>query len=114
MKIKQVEDARCWWCSGLKQTVAHLLLECRRWRREREAMVRKLKAKDITTTKTRDRRDLKIPFEDNAIVSMLKFVEKIEVVKRSGTETIKVDSWQIERLDQSADEDEGTIGDGVE
>jgi methylmalonyl-CoA mutase N-terminal domain/subunit len=77
-------------------------------------MVRKLKAKDITITKTRDRRDLKIQFEDNAIVGMLEFVEKTEAVKRSETETIKVDSWQVERLDQSADEDEGTIGDGVE
>jgi methylmalonyl-CoA mutase N-terminal domain/subunit len=77
-------------------------------------MVRKLKAKDITITKTRDRRDLKIQFEDNAIVGMLEFVEKTEAVKRSETETIKVDSWQVERLDQSADEDEGTVGDGVE
>jgi methylmalonyl-CoA mutase N-terminal domain/subunit len=77
-------------------------------------MVRKLKAKDFTITKTRDRRDLKIQFEDNAIVGMLEFVEKTEAVKRSETETIKVDSWQVERLDQSADEDEGTVGDGVE
>ena len=49
-RIGNVEDARCWWCNGLKQAVVRLLLECREWRREREAMVQKLKAKDIAIT----------------------------------------------------------------
>jgi hypothetical protein len=55
-------------------------------------MVKKLKAKDIIVSETLDRRNLKILFIDNAIVDMLKFVEKTEVGKRLGAEYNKVDS----------------------
>lgn len=81
MRIGKAEDARCWCCSGSRQTVAHLLLECRKWRRERETMVQKLQATDITISETPDRRALKILFEDNAKVDMLEFVEETEVGK---------------------------------
>ena len=30
LKIRKVEDARCWWCDDSDQTVAHFLLRCRR------------------------------------------------------------------------------------
>jgi hypothetical protein len=39
-------------------------------------MVRKLRAKIITISETRDQRNLKILFEDSAMVEMLGFVEK--------------------------------------
>jgi hypothetical protein len=115
MRVWKIEGARCWWFSGRKQTVAHLLLECRKWRREREVMARKLRAKDITITitETPDQRNLKILFEDNAMVDMLEFVEKTEVGKRLEAETNRVDSWDIERLDRSADEEEREMDDGV-
>jgi hypothetical protein len=109
MRIRKAEDARCWWCSSNRQTVAHLLLECRKWRRERESMVRKLKAKEITVSETPDRRNLETLFADNAIVDMLEFVEKTEVGKRPGAENNKVDSWDIERLDQGNEEEEGAV-----
>jgi hypothetical protein len=38
--------------------------------------------------------------------------KKTEIGERPGAGTIKVDSWDLERLDQSTDEDGGTIGDG--
>lgn len=47
VRIKKVEDARCWWCGGSRQTVAHLMLECRKWRRERVAMLEELNADRI-------------------------------------------------------------------
>ena len=114
MRIGKAEDARCWWCSGSRQTVAHLLLECRKWRRERESMVQKLKAKDITVSETPDRRNLKILFEDNAIVDMLEFVEQTEVGKRPGAEKDKVDSWDAERLDQGNEDEEEAVENRVE
>lgn len=67
-------------------------------------MVRKLKARDITISETPDRRNLEILFRDNAIVDMLEFMEKTDVGKKPGTEHNKVDSWDVERLDQR-DED---------
>jgi hypothetical protein len=114
MRIGKAEGARCWWCGSRRQTVAHLLLECQKWRRGREAMVRKLRAKGITISETRDRGNLKILFEDNAIVDMLEFVEKTKVGERPGAETNKVDSWDMERLDWSADEEDRAMGHGVE
>jgi hypothetical protein len=105
-RIGKVEDARCWWCSGSKQTVAYLLLEYRKWLRERKTMIRNLGAKDITIDETRDRRNLRILFEDNAMVDMLEFVEKTEVGKKPGAEPNKVGSWDVELLNQSADEGE--------
>jgi hypothetical protein len=105
MRIGKAEDACCCWCSGSRQTVAHLLLECREWRREREAMVQKLRAKDIIVSGIPDRRNLEILFRDNAIVEMLKFVEKTEVGKRPEVRDDKVDLWDVERLDQVDEED---------
>jgi hypothetical protein len=114
MRIGKAEDARCWWCNGSRQTVPHLLLECRKWRRERETMVKKLKAKHITVSETPDRRNLKILFADNAIVDMLEFVEKTEVGKRPGAENDKVDLWDVERLDKRDGEGEGAVENGEE
>jgi hypothetical protein len=104
-RIGKAEDARWWWCNSCRQTVAHLLLKCRKRRRERETMVKKLKAKDITVSETPDWRDLEILFRDNAIVDMLRFVEKTDISeKRPGAGDDKVDSWDVERLDRR-DED---------
>ena len=71
--------------------------------------MQKLKAKDITVSETPDRRNLKILFEDNAIVDVLEFVEKTEVGKRPGAEKNKVDSWDAERLDQGNEDEEGAV-----
>jgi hypothetical protein len=75
-------------------------------------MVRKLGAKGITIDETRDRRNLRILFEDNAMVDMLESVGKTGVGKRPGAEPNKVGSWDVERLNQSADEEEeGAVDD---
>jgi hypothetical protein len=47
------------------------------------------------------------------MVDMLEFVEKTEIGKRLEAETNRVDSWDIERLDRSADEEEREMDDGV-
>jgi hypothetical protein len=67
-------------------------------------MVQKLKAKDITVSETPDWRDLEILSRDNTIVDMLRFVEKTDMGKRPGAGDDKIDSWDVERLDQR-DED---------
>jgi ABC-type thiamine transport system ATPase subunit len=76
--------------------------------------VEKLKVKDITISKTPDRRDLEILFENNAVVDMLEFVEKTGVGKRPGAEVNKVDSWDVERLDRRDQEGDGAVGNGGE
>lgn len=114
MRIGKAEDARCWWCNGSRQTVDHLLLECRKWRREREILIQKLKAREIAVSETPDRRNLKTLFEDNAIVDMLKFVENTEIGKRQGAGEDKTDSWDVERLDRRDEDDYGEVENGGE
>ena len=74
LRINKVQAARCWWCGGSKQTVAHLMLECRKWRRERETMLQRLKAKNVTITERRDRRDLETLFEQVATIDVLQYI----------------------------------------
>ena len=112
MRIGKAEGARCWWCNGSRQTVEHLLLECRKWRREREILLQRLKARDIAVSETPDRRNLKTLFEDNAIVDMRKFVENTEVGKRQGAGDDKVDSWDVERLDRTDEDGYGEVESG--
>lgn len=110
LRINKVQAARCWWCGGSKQTVAHLMLECRKWRRERETMLQRLKAKNVTITERRDRRDLETLFEQVATIDVLQYIESTEVGKKLPDGTDKCDLWDIERLDQ--DDEERTIEDG--
>jgi hypothetical protein len=104
LRINKVEEARCWWCDGSRQTVAHLMLECRKWRRERKTMLRKSKTKNVTITEARDWRDLETLFEQNATIYVLQYIENTEVGKRLPGGTNKWDSRDIERLDRDGEE----------
>jgi hypothetical protein len=105
LRIGKVQDARCWWCSSSRQTVEHLLRECRKWRRELATMIRKLSTKNIAISETPDRRNARILFGDNATVDVLEFIEKTEVGKRPVAEPDEADSWDIGRLDGSGNEE---------
>jgi hypothetical protein len=105
MRIGKVTDARCWWCNRSEQTVAHLFLRCRKWRTERETMIRKLRAKEVATRETTGLRNVRILFEDNAVVDVLEFIEKTEVGKKPVDASEEADSWDIERLDRNGDEE---------
>ena len=104
MRIGKVVDARCWWCERSGQTVTHLFLECRKWRTERETMIRKLRDKEVAIIETRGRRNVKTLFGDNVVAEVLEFIEKTEVGKRPADASDVVDTWDIERLDRSEDE----------
>jgi hypothetical protein len=85
------------------------MLECRKWQRERETMLQRLRAKDVTITERRDRRDLEILFEQVATIDVLQYIKSTEVGKKLPDGTDKCDSWDIERLDR--EDEERTIGD---
>ena len=111
LRIGKVQDARCWWCSSSRQTVEHVLLECRKWRRERATMIRKLNTKNVAINETPDQRNVRILFGDNATVDVLEFIEKTEVGKRLAVESDKADSWDIERLDRGENEEREAVDD---
>lgn len=103
-RIDKVEDAQCWWCSGSSQTVAHLLLRCRKWRRQRDCMMRGLHGEEITISARRDRVDLESLFRDEATKAVLRFIGNTEVGRPMAKEENRDDYWEIARLDHSSDE----------
>jgi hypothetical protein len=55
--------------------------------------MRSLRAKDIIVSQPRGRKNLRILFEDSAMVDMLGFLTNTEVGKKPAPETNKCDSW---------------------
>jgi hypothetical protein len=45
IRMKKVQDTRCWWCGSRQQNVNHLMSKCRKWRIERASMLSKLASK---------------------------------------------------------------------
>lgn len=114
LRIGKVQDAECWWCGGSGQTVAHLLLHCRKWRRQRDSMLRSLHAKEIPVNTRRNVIDLQILFGEEAITDVLRFIDETEVGTKPVGETNNNDSWDIERLDQSMEEGDVMLEGGEE
>lgn len=50
-------------------------------------------------------------FADEAIIEALEFIENTEVGKKPAGNANKNDSWDIERLDRSADEEDRMLED---
>jgi hypothetical protein len=86
LRIGKVQNAQCWWCGGNSQTVSHLLLECWKWRRQRNSMLRKLCASKVSVSGRRDRADLKTLFSEGATAEVLRFTDNTEVGKKPAEE----------------------------
>jgi ribonuclease HI len=111
LRIDRAQDARCWWCGYSRQTVAHLMLECRKWRRERDAMLRRLRSDKLTISSRRDWTDVEALFREEATKAVLGFIESTEVGKRLEKGMNKDDLWDVDRLDRNEGEDEMDTGD---
>ena len=70
--------------------------------------------KKIFISERRDRTDLKTLFGDDATVEVLRYIDSTEAGKRLAKEGNSDDSWDIERLDRSADEGDVTLEAGEE
>lgn len=114
LRFSKAHDAHCWWSGGVEQIVGHLLLKCRRWRRQRGTMLRKLGGKNVSISERRDREDLQTLFRAAAAVDVLQFLDHTDVGKRMLGEAGKDDLWVIGRLDRSDEEKQMAmvIGDG--
>jgi hypothetical protein len=114
LRIGKVEDAQCWWYNESDQTVAHLLLHCRKWRRQRDSMMRGLCAGKVPISAMRDRADLETLFGEKATAEVLRFIENTEVGRPPVKEKNREDCWDIEQLDQRSDGAEVISEDGGE
>ena len=77
-------------------------------------MLRKLRARKVSISGRRDQADLKTLFADEAIKEVLQFIDDTEVGKKPAGDANKNDSWDVERLDWSAEEEDRMLKDGSE
>jgi hypothetical protein len=77
-------------------------------------MLRELRAKKILISGRRDRADLDTLFGNGAIAEVLRFIDNTEVGKRLTKQGNNGDTWDIERLDRGAGEEEIAEEDGRE
>ena len=75
-------------------------------------MLRKLRARKLSISRRRNLADLKTMFANKTIIEVLQFIENTEVGKKPVGDANKNDSWDIERLDRSADEEDRMLEDG--
>ncbi|KAI7710683.1 hypothetical protein KC353_g9519, partial [Hortaea werneckii] len=110
MRTKRVQNARCWWCDDSRQSVAHLMLKCRKWRREREQMLRALEAKKIKISARRNEQDVLVLFGETAVEAVLRFIKCTAVGKRAeANSTQGLDEWNIGLLGREGTDDERAL-----
>lgn len=80
------------------------MLDCRKWRRQRDAILRSLNSNKKLISGRQDQADLRILFEENAIEHVLRFIEGIEVGKKLAEGANDHDTWDIDRLGRGEDE----------
>jgi hypothetical protein len=68
-------------------------------------MIRKLRVKGVAIRETTGRRNVRILFDDNAVVDVLEFIEKKEMGKWPAGVPNEADSWDVEQLDRNGDEE---------
>jgi hypothetical protein len=82
------------------------MLKCRKWRRERESILRTLASKKIQVSTIINGQDLGILLEEASIETVLRFIECTAVGKRREVyDAQRIDEWDIDQLGQESDED---------
>jgi hypothetical protein len=86
----------------LSPTTAHyIMLDFRKWRRMREIMLKRLEAKTIRISATKDEGDMKALFSEAAMETLLHLREGTAIGRRRETEeTRNVDDCDISMLDR--------------
>jgi hypothetical protein len=77
-------------------------------------MLQQLRARKSFISERRDQRDLETLFGDEATAEVIRYIDNTEAGKRLVKEENSNDSWDIERLDRSADEGDVTLEAGEE
>jgi hypothetical protein len=102
-RMKKVQDTRCWWCGSRQQSMRHLMLKCRKRRRDRESMLSTLVSKKIEISTRMEGQESEILFEEASIETVLRFIECTTAGKRREVyDAQRIDEWDIDQLDRRA------------
>ena len=79
------ETLECWWCGQREQSVEHLYIKCRRWRKQRRKLVRSLRAKSVSWQGWTAKKGLaSLVADERALGPLLEFLKITEVGGREG------------------------------
>ena len=104
-RIGRIETPECWWCREPVQTVEHLYIKCRRWRRERRKLIRELEKNRVTWQaqgQAEKRWMASLLANEKAIIPLIKFLKATEIGAREGARERETE-W--ERKNDRAGED---------
>ena len=102
-RIGAIETPQCWWCNEAEQTVGHLHTKCRRWRKERQKLMRNLCKEGISCQGWTERKRLaELLANEKAMGPILGFLKSTEVGGREGARE-REKEWE-RRNDQAGEE----------
>lgn len=116
-RIGKSETSKCNYCMrSFRQTVRHLMLDCRKWRREREMMWRHIRSDGSLIR--RDQVKIKELFGDTkSTKAILHFIKETGIGQRFNVEVEDLqnrerqENWGIDDLDKESDSIRGEIED---
>jgi len=102
-RIGKIETPQCWWCKEQVQSVEHLYTRCRRWRKERRKLIRKLEKEGVTWQAQAERRWLAgLLANERAVTPLLEFLKATEVGAKEGAREKELE-WK-RKNDQAGEE----------
>jgi ribonuclease HI len=115
LKGIRVQDSEaCRGCQAPKESVHHLLFECREWRRQREDLYKALrKAKVALPSMAEDHPEGRLLGDPRASKALLQFLRDTRVgclpesTPTSGNSATEADNWGLEALDEAERDGEG-------
>ncbi|KKA22183.1 hypothetical protein T310_3782, partial [Rasamsonia emersonii CBS 393.64] len=113
-KIQVRDSEACQGCQAPKESVYHLLFECREWRKQRRALYRALtKARVALPTMAEDHPEGRLLGDPKATKAILQFLADTTVgcplgeAARAAERTRKDDEWGLAALEEAEREGEG-------
>ncbi len=93
-RIGVIETPQCWWCGQAEQSVEHLYTKCRRWRKERQKLLRNLYKEGIRWQGWTERKWLALLLVNEKVIGpFLYFLKSTEVGGREGARERELE-WQ--------------------
>ena len=103
VRIGAIETPEFWWCEASEQTVEHLYAWCRKWRKQRRKLVRKLEKVGMKWQPQVERRWLaNMVGDEKAVAPVLKYLKTTDISGREGARERELE-W--ERKNNQAGED---------
>ena len=97
-KIDVIETPECWWCGEAEQSVEHLYTKCRRWRKKRRKIVRKLYTEGVRWQAQAERRSLaELLANERATKPLLRFFQVTKIGGRDSPKAAVTHSGETKR-----------------